>query len=139
TLLALPAFFISIFAILRLELKKRVWIYLLNFAFVLAAFLQPIADKAQIGNGGWWLQMPYHTHTNLIFAVLCSTGCLQLFLWLRAKWRLTESLAWGLLLLPVFTLVQNADVCSQRGRWFGWEYGYNILKDLPQNAVLFGG
>ncbi|MFV0338967.1 MAG: protein O-mannosyl-transferase family [Chthoniobacterales bacterium] len=139
TLLALPSFFLCIFAILRLELKKRVWIYLLNFAFILAAFSQPIADRADIDKAGWWLQMPYHTHTNLIFALLCSTGCAQLILWLQNKWQKSYIAAWGLLVLPIWTLSQNADVCSQRGRWFGWEFGYEILKDLPKDAVLFGG
>ncbi|MFV0415280.1 MAG: tetratricopeptide repeat protein, partial [Chthoniobacterales bacterium] len=104
-----------------------------------AAFLQPIADNANIDNAGWWIQMPYHTHTNLIFALLCATGCVQLILWIQNKWKKTYILSWGILLLPVWTLFQNADVCSQRERWFGWEFGYEILKDLPEGAVLFGG
>jgi len=139
SLLAIPAFFVTIVAILRFDLKKRVWIYLLNLAFILAAFLQPIVDQAEIDMSGWWLQMPYHTHTNFIFALLCSAGCVQLLLWLRDKWKSSGWVAWLVLALPVLTLWQNADTCSQRDRWFGWQFGYDILNDLPQGAVLFGG
>jgi len=42
-------------------------------------------------------------------------------------------------LLAVWPLFFNHDGCSQRGRWFGWQYGHDMLKDLPQSSVVFGG
>jgi tetratricopeptide (TPR) repeat protein len=33
----------------------------------------------------------------------------------------------------------NYDSCSQRGRWFGWDFGHDMLKDLPRGSVVFGG
>jgi tetratricopeptide (TPR) repeat protein len=33
----------------------------------------------------------------------------------------------------------NYDGCSQRGRWFGWDFGHDMLKDLPRGSVVLGG
>lgn len=42
-------------------------------------------------------------------------------------------------LLPLWTGIQNAPLCSQRDHWFGWQYGHDMLKDLPKGAFVFGG
>jgi tetratricopeptide (TPR) repeat protein len=139
TLLAILCFFLPILAVLRLPLPQRVWIYLLNIAFLLAAFVQPITSKAEIDNAGWWLQMPYHTYTNFLFGLLCLAGCVRIFLWIQEKSRRLIWLCWFLLLLPLWTAYQNYDVCSQRDRWFGWEFGHTMLKNLPEGSVIFGG
>lgn len=139
TPISVVVFFASIFAVLRLDLPRRVWIYLLNFAFVLAAFLQPIMDKASIDYGGWWLQMPYHTYTNFLFAVLCTAGAAYLFGKIFIRRPRFSPVCWVLIFLPLLTLRANAPICSQRDRWFGWKYGHDILKNLPPGAVLYGG
>ena len=140
TPLAVIAYFLSILAVLRLrDLAMRSWIYLLQFAFVLAAILQPVADGVQIDNGGWWLQMPYHTYTNLIFSLLAGIGFLVGALVVFGR---RPGLAWmryGFLLLPLWPLFFNYDGCSQRGHWFGWQFGHDMLKDLPGESVVFGG
>jgi tetratricopeptide (TPR) repeat protein len=41
--------------------------------------------------------------------------------------------------LPFWPLYFNHDGCSQRGHWFGWEFGHDMLKDLPLGSVVFGG
>ncbi len=140
TPIGILGYFGALFVILRLkEVERRTWVYLLEFGFVLAAILQPIADDAGIDNSGWWLQMPFHTYTNLMFAVLAAIGMgLGVFVVLsrypKAAW--TRFL---LLALPIMPLVLNEAGCSQRGRWFGWEFGYDMLKDLPKGSVVFGG
>ena len=47
--------------------------------------------------------------------------------------------AYVLPLLPLWTGLQNAPLCSQRDHWFGWQYGHDMLKDLPKDAFVFGG
>ncbi|MEI6279991.1 MAG: DUF2723 domain-containing protein [Verrucomicrobiae bacterium] len=140
TPIGILGYFGALFVILRLQdVAKRTWVYLLEFGFVLAAILQPIADAAEIDQNGWWLQMPYHTYTNLIFSVLAALGiaigCSALFSrYPRFAW--TRFL---LLTLPLMPLALNEAGCSQRGRWFGWEFGHDMLKDLPKGSVVLGG
>ncbi|MEI6033076.1 MAG: DUF2723 domain-containing protein [Verrucomicrobiae bacterium] len=140
TPIGILGYFGALLVILRLQdVAARTWVYLLEFGFVLAAILQPVADGAGIDLGGWWVQMPYHTYTNLMFAVLAALGiafgCAALF----SRY---PRLAWSrflLLALPVMPLALNEAGCSQRGRWFGWEFGHDMLKDLPEGSVVFGG
>jgi len=140
TPIGILGYFGALFVILRIQdVARRTWVYLLEFGFVLAAILQPIADGAGIDLSGWWLQMPYHTYTNLIFTILAALGiafgCSALFSrYPRLAW-----LRFLLLVLPVMPLALNEAGCSQRGRWFGWNFGYDMLKDLPKGSVVFGG
>jgi hypothetical protein len=140
TPLGVVGYFGALLVILRLgDVRRRAWIYLLEIGFVLAAILQPVADGAGIDRGGWWLQMPYHTYTNLLFAVLAGIGLCGGFLFLVARVPRARVLRFGFLLLPLWPLAVNHDGCSQRGRWFGWEYGHGMLADLPRGSVVLGG
>lgn len=140
TPIGILGYFAALFIILRLHaIAKRTWVYLLEIGFILAAVLQPFADKAEIDVAGWWLQMPYHTYTNFIFALLASVG---ITLSLTILFQRLPRLAWirfMLLTLPIAPLILNCDICSQRERWFGWKFGHDMLKDLPQGSILFGG
>ena len=147
TLLGIIGYFASILLILRFPLPQRVWIYGLHLAFALAAFLQPIFDGAQIDVAGWWVQMPYHTYTKLIFAVLAATGMGLLLMrvytaWCRRTPRISRFLVPAtclLLFLPLVPFFNNEKIANQRERWFGWEFGHDMLADLPQGAVVIGG
>lgn len=136
---AFIAFLIAILVILRTELRQRVWVYFLIIAFVLAAFLQPVADGADIDNASWWLQMPYHTYTNLIFSLIIGIGFAWIANWLASKRPRLVWAAGAIPLLALWPFLHNAASCSQRNHWFGWDFGYDMLKDLPKNAVVFGG
>jgi tetratricopeptide (TPR) repeat protein len=137
--LAILGYFASIFFILRYPLAQRTWIYCLHFCFVLAAFLQPVLDAAQVDAMGWWLQMPYHTYTNLIFALLAGLGTGLMLEKLVRHRAVYFWLVPATLFLPVLTFVGSEPVASQRDRWFGWFYGHEMLKDLPAGSVVFGG
>ena len=130
----------ALLVIFRLtDVDRRTWVYLLELSFVLAAFLQPITSGAGVDVDGWWLQMPYHTYTNMFFALLAALG---IALACGALFSRFPRLAWMrflLLLLPVMPLLLNEAGCTQRGRWFGWQFGHDMLKDLPKGSVVFGG
>lgn len=132
-------FGVALFA-LRQKLHQRIWYYVLLIGFCLAAFLQPVIDRARTDNAGWWLQMPYHTFTNLLFALICGIGGVLLIGVLsdrRKKWRpLAFFTIW---LMPAWAIFFNASGASQRDRWFGWQFGHDMLNSLPPNAVVFGG
>lgn len=136
---SLIGYFASIVFILRYPLPQRTWIYCLHFAFVLAAFLQPIVDGAKVDQAGWWLQMPFHTYTNLIYALLSGLGTGLLLAKMTAYRPVYFWLAPVALILPVFTFLGSEPVASQRERWFGWQYGHDMLKDLPKDTVVIGG
>ena len=140
TPIGILGYFGALFVIFRLaDVARRTWVYLLELAFVLAAFLQPITSNAETDLAGWWLQMPYHTYTNLIFALLAALG---IALGCAALFSRFPRFAWTrflLLLLPVMPLALNEEGCSQRNRWFGWQFGHDMLKDLPKDSVVFGG
>jgi tetratricopeptide (TPR) repeat protein len=137
--IAIVGYFASFLFIFRFTLEKRVWIYLLHLAFVLAAFFQPMTMQAYPDRVGWWLHMPYHTYTNLIFAVLAGLGIGLLIEKLCQKRAAYFWAAPALLVLPVFTYFGAEASSSQRDRWFGWMYGHDMLKDLPKGSIMIGG
>jgi len=133
-------YFLALIVIFRQSnVRQRTWVYVLEIAFVLAAILQPAADGAQIDAGGWWLQMPYHTYTNLIFSLLAAIGIAVGALWVFRRAPRLVWLRYSLLAMPLFPLLVNYDGCSQRDRWFGWQFGYDMLKDMPPDSIVFGG
>jgi tetratricopeptide (TPR) repeat protein len=138
--LSVVFFLLAFLGALRVrDLALRTWIYLLVLAFVLAMCVQPVLEHARVDNYGWWLQMPYHTYTNLIFGVLCGIGAFVAVQALARRRPALRHVAWALLLLPLWPIKWNAAGASQRNHWFGWKYGHDMLVDLPKGAVLFGG
>jgi len=129
----------ALLAIFRLPLRQRTFLYVLFGGFVLAAFLQPIMERTETTIDAWSLQFPYHGYAYLIFAVLCAAGTGYVLARVASARPGLRHAAWALPLLPLWTGVQNAEVCSQRGHWFGWHYGHDMLKDLPRDAFVFGG
>ena len=129
----------AVLGILRLPLRQRTFLYLLFGGFLLAAFLQPVMERTQTTIDSWSLQFPYHGYAYLLFALLCAAGTGYVFARLMAKRAVLRQAAWALPLLPLWTGIQNAPLCSQRDHWFGWHYGHDMLKDLPKDAFVFGG
>ncbi len=135
----------ALLAAFRQTRPQQGWTLVLASGFVLAAFLQPILDHAQIDAAGWWLQLPYHAHTNLFFALLCALGLFQIAALLSLppnptilpKFR--RALPWAALALPLWPLTLNLPTASQRGNWLGYEYGHEMLRDLPPGSVVLGG
>ena len=125
--------------ILRLPLRQRTFLYLLFIGFILAAFLQPIMERTETTIDSWSLQFPYHGYAYLLFALLGAAGTGYVLARLTAKRAVFRQAAWALPLLPLWTGIQNAPLCSQRNHWFGWHYGHDMLKDLPKDAFVFGG
>jgi len=139
TPIALIGYFASILFVLRLPLERRTWIYFLHIAFVLAAFLQPVMSETKIDNSDWWTQMPFHGYTNLIYALLAGFGLGLGIVKLTRRYPRAFWCAPALLILPVFTFIGSEPSCNQRDHWFGWEYGHDMLKDLPADSIMIGG
>jgi len=123
----------------RLPLRQRAFLYVLLLGFFLSAFLQPVMERAETTIDAWSLQFPYHGYAYLLFALICAAGTGFVLARIATLRPGLAHAAWLLPLLPLSTGLQNAEVCSQRGHWFGWEYGHTMLKDLPEGAFVFGG
>ena len=140
TLVGILGYFGAIFVLLRLgDVGRRTWIYILEIGFVLAVFLQPIMEGASIDAAGWWQQMPYHTYTNFFFAQLAAVGIAFVAIALFERIPRLAGIRFALFLLPFVPLYVNYDGCSQRDRWFGWQFGHDMLKDLPKGSIVLGG
>jgi tetratricopeptide (TPR) repeat protein len=139
SIVGLIGYFASFLFVFRFPLPKRAWIYFLHIAFVLAAFLQPLMSNSKIDNADWWMQMPFHTYTNLIFATLSGLGIGLLVFALMKRSVHAFWLAPALLVLPILTFRSSEASCSQRDHWFGWMFGHDMLKDLPSGSVMIGG
>lgn len=137
--LCLIFYFSSILLIFRRTLTVRVWIYTLHISFVLAAFLQPLKDRYQIDMASWSTQMPWHAYTYLIFSLLISLGIAASLTWCAGRLPRLRFIGFALLLIPLGSLLSNYSACSQRGHWFGWMYGHDMLKDLPRDSIVIGG
>ena len=133
------AFFAAVLAVFRLPLRQRTFLYLLLFGFLLAAFLQPIMERTETTIDAWSLQFPYHGYAYLLFALLCAAGTGYVLARLMSAKPALRYAAYVLPLLPLWTGIHNAPLCSQRDHWFGWHYGHDMLKDLPKDAFVFGG
>jgi len=140
TLLGILGYFGAMFVLLRLcDVERRTWVYVLEIGFVLAVFLQPILEGATIDASGWWQQMPYHTYTNFFFALLAAIGIAFGATRLFERIPRLAALRFALLLLPLVPFTVNYDGCSQKDRWFGWQFGHDMLKDLPKGSIVLGG
>jgi tetratricopeptide (TPR) repeat protein len=127
----------------RLPREQRIWFYLLVIAFCLSAFLQPLSWNNGYDNAGWDMQYQYVSLGYAFFIMLACFGGAVLYTKLdeslpRAKW-----LGWGVVALmagtSIYTFVVSLPQSSQRGHWFGWMYGHDMLADLPKDSFVFGG
>ena len=139
TLWSVVAFFAAILAVLRLPLRQRTFVYVLFCGFFLAAFLQPIMERTETTIDTWSLQFPYHGYAYLMFALVCAVGTAFVVARLASRRPALRYSAFLLPLLPLWTGISNEPLCTQRNHWFGWDYGHDMLKDLPKGAFVFGG
>lgn len=136
---AIIAFLAAVLGLFPLGLRQRTFLYVLIIGFFLAAFLQPIMERTETTIDSWSLQYPYHGYAYLLFALVCAVGTGYLYSRLTSKRAFLGGLVYLLPLLPLWTAIRNEPLSTQRGHWFGWEYGHDMLKDLPQGAFVFGG
>ncbi len=124
----------------RLPREQRIWFYLLVVGFCLSAFLQPLSWNNGYDNAGWEMQYQYQSLCYGFFIMLACFSTSILFV------KLGDILPRGrmaILLLAAATAAYTFVTClpksTQRGHWFGWMYGHDMLADLPKDSFVFGG
>ena len=138
-----------VFALLALALfwhlprEQRIWLYLLVIGFCLSAFLQPLSWNNGYDNAGWDMQYQYQSLGYAFFIMLASYGAAMLYAALQNRFPKAEWSRWTVSGLAaataIFTFVTCLPASSQRGHWFGWMYGHDMLVDLPKDSFVFGG
>jgi tetratricopeptide (TPR) repeat protein len=122
--------------------RKRhpAWLGFLAAAFLCLSTIQIAIMNPGLDNGARWTGRTFFLQSHVVFSVWvsCALG-LGLSFVARTVTTWCPAWAWGLLVLPIFPLALNWNNCSQRGHWFGWQYGYDMLVSLERNAVLYGG
>ncbi|MEM1060345.1 MAG: DUF2723 domain-containing protein [Verrucomicrobiota bacterium] len=129
------------FAFRSLAPPLRGWLAFLLVSFLFLAFAMSILEPpVSLDASFLWVTRVFKIQSHCIFVLAIAYGLILLgaLLYGQAK----EAPPWaaaGMLLLALLPLAQNAATCSMRHHWFGWNYGYKMLSELPENAVVFGG
>ena len=124
----------------RLPREQRIWFYLLVIGFCLSAFLQPLSYNNGYDNAGWDMQYQYQSLGYGFFVMLAGLGLALLYAFLQnrgaaARWTIGSLAA----ATALYTFVVSLPNSSQRGHWFGWMYGHDMLADLEKDSFVFGG
>jgi len=124
----------------KLPREQRIWFYLLVIGLCLSAFLQPLSWNNGYDNAGWEMQYQYQSLGYAFFLMLASYGAAILYMTASKSF---PRAAWLIAMISVGTALYTFVVClpksSQRGHWFGWMYGHDMLADLPKDSFVFGG
>ncbi|MCX6957243.1 MAG: DUF2723 domain-containing protein [Verrucomicrobiae bacterium] len=154
--LPLLAAFAGFFFYRRQSKEQRIWLILLTAGFFLSAFFEPIMAPNGYDNTGWDMQKPWQGLCYGFLLLLASCGTATIFqnlaaLHLKKNAKKNESgeslslqrgqhlLIAVTALVCCFTFYQGLSLSSQRGHWFGWMYGHDMLADLPPDSFFFGG
>lgn len=147
--LPLLAAFAAFFFCREQSKEKRIWLILLTVGFFLAAFFEPIMAPNGYDNTGWDMQKPWQGLCYGFLLLLACYGTASAFQKLTTsnleknitnKWLRPTSLLLAIAgFVCCFTFYHGLPLSSQRGHWFGWMYGHDMLADLPPNSFVFGG
>jgi len=129
------------FALFGLAPPQRNWLIFLVVSFLFLAFAMSVIEPPESLDAAFlWVTRVFKLQSHCIFVLAIAYGIVLLGAFLHGQ--VKEAPSWSaaaLLLFSLLPLSQNAAACSMRGQWFGYLYGYEMLHDLPRNAVVFGG
>lgn len=135
----LALFFLPLF-LKRQTREQRIWAYLLIVGFLLAAFFEPIMAPNGYDNTAWDMQKPWQGLCCGFFLLLASYSVALAWNALEEKApRGRNALLFFAGAVAIYTFCIGLPRSSQRGHWFGWMYGHDMLADLPRDSFFFGG
>jgi len=142
-------FFIGFASILVLVIDQRAWVLMVMLAFLFTAFFLGLLNSPPINNSMWLLEVRWHGTSLACLLMMASFGfgitVLKLVDLLED--RVPGLFHIGVWVLPAICLLFPADLvfqnwntfANQRGHWWGWHFGYDMLADLPKDSVVYGG
>jgi tetratricopeptide (TPR) repeat protein len=124
----------------RIPREQRIWFYLLVIGFCLSAFLQPLSYNNGYDNAGWDMQYQYQSLGYGFFVMLAGFGLALLYSSIQKRGSIPCWVITGLAVATaLYTFVVSLPNSSQKGHWFGWMYGHDMLADLEKDSFVFGG
>jgi len=104
------------------------------------AFSQPLSYNNGYDDAGWDMQYQYQSLGYGFFVMLAGFGLAPLDAFLRNRGAVACWTIGGLAVATaIYTFVVSLPNSSQRGHWFGWMYGHDMLADLEKDSFVFGG
>lgn len=133
--------FLSIFIFGNLPRERRNWLLFLAAAFVMLSFFLTLIDPPDaVDRATHAIRRRFYLQAHCVFAIALGYGVAGGLLALRRHAREVPIWAYGLVpLLAAFPFALNYATSEQRGHWFGWQYGTDMLRPLDKDAVVFGG
>lgn len=136
----LLAIFVAFFFLRKQSREQRIWFILLLVGFFLAAFFEPIMAPSGYDNPTWDMQKPWQGLCYGFLLLLTSYGVTTIFQKLEQRSpQARKALLLSFGMVAIYTFCIGLPRSSQRGHWFGWMYGHDMLADLPPNSFFFGG
>jgi len=120
--------------------KGGQWMWVTLGFFLLMSILQMFIMEINFDEQSQWVNKTFFLQSQCIFAMWVAYGAAFGLLYLvQTVW--AGAVAWAplALVLPLLPLWNNYAGCEQRGHWFGWMYGTDMLRDVDRDAVIFGG
>lgn len=124
----------------RLPKDQRIWFYLLIIGFFFAAFFEAIQAPNGYDKAGWDMQYQYVGAGYAFFVMLAGFGLALVYAAVQNRAPLARrTVGFLAVATAVYTFVVSLPESTQRGHWFGWMYGHDMLVDLPKDSFVFGG
>jgi tetratricopeptide (TPR) repeat protein len=132
--------FLGFFLFGHLARERRRWLYFLAIAFLFLSFLMAAIDPKDVDRLTWQILRRFFLPAHCVFALGLGYGVAGGLLALRRHAPQVRPAAYGLVvLLAALPFATNLATSNQRGHWFGWQYGTNMLRPLEKGAVFYGG
>lgn len=143
-------FFLGFASILVLVIEQRAWVLMVMMAFLFTAFFLGLLDSHAYNVSMWLLEVRWHGTSLACLLIVASFGFgISVFkiLDILESSRFSRFFYIGAWVIPAFCLLFPADLlqqnwnsyANQRGHWWGWHFGYDMLADLPKGSVVYGG
>ncbi len=116
------------------------WMWVTLGFFLLMSILQMFIMDVNFDEQSQWVNKTFFLQSQCIFAIWVAYGAAFGLLYLVQT--VSEgAILWApaALVLPLLPMWKNYAGCEQRGHWYGWMYGTDMLRDVDRDAVIFGG
>jgi len=120
--------------------EQRIWFYLLIIGFFFSAFFEAIQAPNGYDKSGWDMQYQYVGAGYAFFVMLAGFGLALIYASVQERGPVARWAVGGLAVATALsTFIVSLPDSTQRGHWFGWMYGHDMLVDLPKDSFVFGG
>ncbi|MES2310125.1 MAG: DUF2723 domain-containing protein [Verrucomicrobiota bacterium] len=135
------AIFPSLIYANRFAKRHRAWFWSLALSYLfLAVLMTLISPPSSIDSLSQWMMKVFHLQSHCILVIGMGYGLASGIIYLQEK-NDFNFFPWipAVALLCFIPLQDNAVTSNQRGHWFGWHFGVDMLRDLEPGAIVFGG